>query len=516
MRDGRPARRAVVVCLVGVLALLGPTLAGAAGSTPAQAAHLLSRLDYGPRPGDIAALQAMGADAWIERQLDPRDIPLPEDLRRRLEALETLRMTPIELFREFARKPRERQAGARDPAAAKAERQRARRVLGEAFEARLLRAIESPRQLEEVMVEFWFDHFNVFAGKGLDRLWTGAFEQQAIRPHVLGRFRDLLGATAKHPAMLFYLDNWRNTAPGSPAAKGRFEGLNENYARELMELHTLGVDGGYTQADVVSLARILTGWGLPRRGAGRRAAAGNGFWFDEQRHDFTTKVFLGQRIAGSGIAEGEQALDLLASSPATARHIAFKLAQFFVADVPDPALVESLAGRFSATDGDIAEVLRTLFASAQFRGAANHGAKFKSPWRFVVSALRAGARRVNDARPVYGVLAQLGQPPYGRQTPDGWPHTQAAWLNPDAITRRISLATAFASGRLRFLAAPDASVTPVAGGMDTEREAGGLDADALLATLGPIITPDTRATVRSEPAALRAALVLGSPDFQRH
>ena len=224
---------------------------------------------------------------------------------------------------------------------------------------RVARAMLSPRQLEERMVEFWFNHFNVFAGKGLDRLWIGAYEVQAIRPHVLGRFRDLLGATAKHPAMLFYLDNWQNTAPGSAGARGNFKGLNENYARELMELHTLGVDGGYTQADVIALARILTGWGLGGdRGDGdpapapmarliaprpnlMRAIAHNAraFRFDPDRHDTADKRFLGHVIRGrsgeAGIQEGEEALDMLARAPATARHISFQLAQFFVADAPD-------------------------------------------------------------------------------------------------------------------------------------------------------------------------------------
>ncbi len=316
----------------------------------------------------------------------------------------------------------------------------------QAVQARLWRAVESPRQLQEVMVDFWYNHFNVFAAKGLDHLWVGAYEEQAIRPYALGRFRDLLGATAHHPAMLFYLDNWQNTAPNSPGVRGKQQGLNENYARELMELHTLGVDGGYTQEDVIALARILTGWGLGRP-RGRDINKG-GFFFDPKRHDFSDKVFLGQTIHGSGVAEGEEALDILARNPATARHISFELAQYFVADEPPSALVERLRKRFLDTDGDIRAVLDTLFHSPEFWDQKYYGNKFKTPYQYVVSAVRATDMKVVNVRPLYGMLMQLGMPLYGCLTPDGYKNTRDAWLNPDAMTRRIGFATALASGRL--------------------------------------------------------------------
>src|SRR5262249_50612288 len=230
-----------------------------------------------------------------------------------------------------------------------------------------------------------FNHFNIFGNKGFVRLWVGAYEAGAIRPHALGKFRDLLLATARHPAMLFYLDNSSNSAPGSQGPSGRELRLNENYARELMELHTLGVDGGYSQDDVVALARILTGWGLAR--PNQKPPDGTGFLFDAARHDNEPKRLLGHEITASGEAEGVEAIDLLARHPATAHHIAFKLVQYFVADQPPSALVDRVAARFRETDGDIRAVLQTLFASPEFRNGI--GTKYKTPYRFVLSAVRA-------------------------------------------------------------------------------------------------------------------------------
>ena len=233
--------------------------------------HALKRLSCGPRPGDLDTVRRIGVDRWIDQQLQPDSIPVADDLRGQIAGIRTLHMTPVELFTQF-RQPLQ-QAAKDDPEAKKTLQRQTRMVLDEATQGRILRAIEGPRQLQEMMTAFWFNHFNVFAGKGLCNIWTGSFEQQAIRPHTMGRFRDLLGATAKHPAMLFYLDNWQNTAPDSAGARGKFDGINENYARELMELHTLGVNGGYSQHDVIALAHILTGWGLARR---RRQIAGFG------------------------------------------------------------------------------------------------------------------------------------------------------------------------------------------------------------------------------------------------
>ena len=247
--------------------------------------HVLNRLAFGPRPGDFEHVSAIGPEHYVQEQLHPETIAIPADLVARVGEYRTLHMSPIALFVEYQRPLMQERKQARAEAggdkaeikdATKDLRIKQRVVMREAFEARLMRAIDGPRQLQEVMTAFWFNHFNIFAGKGLDLIWTGSFEETAIRPHTFGKFRTLLGATAHHPAMLFYLDNWQNTDPGSPGAKGKFEGINENYARELMELHTLGVNGGYHQADVIALAHILTGWGLPRPGAeggGRRGPA---------------------------------------------------------------------------------------------------------------------------------------------------------------------------------------------------------------------------------------------------
>jgi len=205
--------------------------------------HALNRLGFGPRPGDLETVRRIGVDRWIDQQLDPDSIPMPPELDAQIASIRTLHMTPVELFMQF-RAPLRQAIKNGDPEAKKQLRRQTRVVLEESTQGRIVRAIVGPRQLQETMTAFWFNHFNVFAGKGLCHLWVGAYEQEVIRPHTMGRFRNLLGATAKHPAMLFYLDNWQNTAPDSPGRHGKFEGINENYARELMELHTLGVNGG--------------------------------------------------------------------------------------------------------------------------------------------------------------------------------------------------------------------------------------------------------------------------------
>ncbi|HVN27291.1 MAG TPA: DUF1800 family protein, partial [Candidatus Binataceae bacterium] len=247
----------------------------AAMNSAERAMHALTRLGFGPRSGDFEHVRAIGVEAWIHQQLRPESIAIPESLVERVHELSTLHMSPAALFLKYQRPlMMERRQNPHDKDDLKEFRQRRQVVVREAVEARLLRAIDGPRQLQEVMTAFWFNHFNVFAGKDLCEIWTGSFEERAIRPHTMGRFRDLLGATARHPAMLFYLDNWQNTAPGAPGTNKRFDGINENYARELMELHTLGVSGGYTQADVVALAHILTGWGLPKAGGGNGAGRG--------------------------------------------------------------------------------------------------------------------------------------------------------------------------------------------------------------------------------------------------
>ncbi len=497
-----------------------------------RALHVLNRLAFGPRPGDVERVRSIGVERFIREQLLPESIELPEALTEKVEQLSTLHKSPVQLFAEYRPSPAAQKI---DKEAAKRAQQRARIIMKEASKARMLRALESPRQLQEVMVNFWFNHFNVFAGKGLDRLWVGAYEEQAIRPYALGRFRDLLVATAKHAAMLFYLDNWQNTAPGSRGARGKFKGLNENYARELMELHTLGVDGGYTQQDVIALARIFTGWGLRRQGGpGLFGAAtqppfgafsdtgltGNGFFFDAARHDFSDKFFLGQTIRGSGIAEGEQALDILARSPATARHIAFELAQYFVTDEPPKALVERLADRFLQTNGDIRSVLDALFHSSEFWDEKYYGGKFKTPFEYVISAVRATGVEVRNVRPLLGIMAQLGMPLYGCQTPDGYKNTREAWLNPSAMTQRINFATALARGSLRIDQTPPDVTNETTSGSGlpmTARTAPmePLNPSELRHTLGDRLSAKTIQAVEAAPAGLGTAVILGGPEFMQ-
>lgn len=458
-----------------------------AASMEVDVVHVINRLSFGPRPGDLQHVKAVGIDGYIQEQLSPRrDSP---ELKRQLQQYPTLSLSPMELERQygFRRLGKEKLS----PQERKKRRRQSRIPLREASEARLLRAISSPNQLEEVMVNFWFNHFNVSAKKGRTRLWVGAYEQEAIRPYVFGSFRDLLGATAKHPAMLFYLDNWQNTAPNSPGARGRFKGLNENYARELLELHTMGVKGGYSQADVVSAAKVLTGWGLPR--GRQRLQAKQAFVFDARRHDNSRKTFLGQPIQGQGIAEGEELLDILATHPATAQHISYKLAQYFVADTPPPALVDRLAQRFLSTDGNIRAVLETLFDSPEFREPQFYGQKFKTPYEYLISMARVTGRPMVKPRLVAGALRQFSMPLYECQTPNGYANTEVAWLNPDTTLRRISLATAFARGYGR-------QKTPV-------------PLDQLEQTLGDRFSSHTKSVIDNSPRNLRAALMLGSPEM---
>jgi len=407
------------------------------------------------------------------------------------------------------------------PDEAKARRQRAQIIVQQAQDARIWRALYSRRQLQEVMVDFWYNHFNVFAGKALDHLWVGRYEADAIRPHVLGHFRDLLLATAHSPAMLFYLDNQLNTAPGSPGARDNLIGINENYAREIMELHTLGVDGGYTQNDVVALAHILTGWGLDRPNL--REGAGDATWFDATRHDYTAQNFLGRTIPAGGEAEGVAAIDMLARSPATARHIAFELAQYFVADKPPQGLVDRLAQRFQHTDGDIAAVLKTLLTSREFRDST--GQKYKTPYQYVLSAARAAGVEVNNPRPLLGAMARLGEPLYYCLTPDGYKNTEDAWLSPDATTLRIGFATGLGRGMLPLKSPPPeqqtaATMTPqlVADPAEQKPEppkADPLDPAPIQALLDPALSENTLTIVAAAPPGLQAALLLGSPEFMR-
>ncbi|WP_422018286.1 DUF1800 domain-containing protein [Roseateles sp.] len=484
-------------------------------SADERALHALNRLGYGPRPADATAIAAQGADAWLERflteQLEPRRLPQPEALAARLAGMDVLRLGQAELlgrYREAIKATREakrEQSRGMTPGAdaLNAVREQVRPLVADAATARLARALQSPAQLEEVLTEFWFNHFNVYAGKGPVGVLVADYEQRAIRPHVLGRFRDMLGATARHPAMLTYLDNAQSVVAGyqppqrarrflaeRPALKARVPaGLNENYARELMELHTLGVDGGYSQRDVTELARMLTGWGLDSRKA-LVGGTGDLFVFDPRKHDNGAKTWLGLNINGAGPAEGERALDVLAAHPATARHLAHKFAQAFVADEPPPGLVQKLADNFRATGGDLREFTRTLIRADEFWQRDAYQAKFKTPYQYLLSSLRALDLPLAEPRKLLAALAQAGQPLYGAQTPDGYKSTAAAWRNPEALTQRVQLAT-------------------------TLGQASGISPERLSVTLGASLSDLTRRTLADEPVGQQVALLLASPDFMK-
>jgi uncharacterized protein (DUF1800 family) len=467
--------------------------------------HVLNRLAFGPTIEDFRRVKSIGVDQYIEEQLNPDAIDEPLELGWRLAALDTLRFNAVQL-RQLYGPLRPLRGFKPSPELVKAQHERVRVIVQQAEEARILRAVLGERQLQEVMVDFWYNHFNVFAGKELDDLWIGDYEERAIRPFALGRFRDLLFAVTKHPAMLVYLDNTLSTAPASPGTRGNTTGLNENFAREVMELHTLGADGGYTQDDVVTLARVLTGWKINRPDA--REYPDHAAVFDGARHDFGPKVFLGRPLRSRGKAEGEEALDILAKSPKTSHHIAFELAQYFVSDDPPPALVERLANRFLATDGSIREVLKALFDSREFW--ESYGLKYKTPYQFVLSLVRAGGIPVGNTRPLLAAMSQLGMPLFGCLTPDGYKNTEDAWLSPDATTRRVGIATAFARGDVAVTSLPISALPGLS--LDRPRSAP-VDAGRLEEIFGSTMTSQTREGVAAAPPGLRAALILGSPEF---
>ncbi|MGA9528873.1 MAG: DUF1800 domain-containing protein [Terriglobales bacterium] len=416
-------------------------------------------------------------------------------------------------------------------------------VVDELTQAKLLRAIYSQRQLEEVMTDFWFNHFNVFINKGADRFLVTSYERDVIRPHALGKFEDLLVATAKSPAMLFYLDNWLSVGPRSdvalgipanardaygrvryrPNGKGKKQasGLNENYGRELMELHTLSVNGGYSQKDVTEVAKVFTGWTI------EQPNKGGGFHFEPRMHEPGDKMVLGHRIKPNGEKEGTEVLRLLARNPKTARFISQKLAMRFVSDDPPPALVDRMTQTYLKKDGDIREVLRTMFRSPEFWSPETYRAKVKTPFEFVVSAVRASDAQVDDARPLVGVLNNMGMAPYGMVPPTGYSMKAASWVNSSALLGRMNFALGLTAGKLHGI-----SVDPA------QWAQGNADAPQVLARLedsilGGDVSKQTHDTIgqrledpkisqrklddpqRPPNVGAIAGLILGSPEFQR-
>lgn len=517
--------------------------------TEAQKARfVLDRLGFGARPGEVEKVEAMGVMNWIDRQLQPESLR-DEALTPRLRGLSVPRMTTAQLYRKYPNpttllRQVERSSGEsmrRDPsiatddeapdrsarrqALAKAYREtggeRPREVYLQLAADRLLRATYSEKQLQESMVDFWSNHFNVYARKNVSQWFLPAFDREVIRPHALGKFRDLLLASAQSPAMLFYLDNFESVSPKAdlagkmdgarhdlsklsdaelrsalmkrrgfsaaeaderiarlranpdrPLAQRMPDGINENYARELMELHTLGVDGGYSQQDIREVARCLTGWTILDPRGYRQYAGASGddrlsrqmrrqserfgvpeegetgtFYFNAKLHDPGTKTVLGHRIDGGGIEDGREVIDLLARQPATAHFIANKLAVKFVSDAPPAALVDRVAAAFTRSDGDIRATLHALFHDPEFFAPRNYQAKVKTPFELVASSLRALQAETNG-REVQALLADLGEPLYGYQAPTGYPDTAADWVNSGALLKRMNFAVALASNRI--------------------------------------------------------------------
>jgi uncharacterized protein (DUF1800 family) len=502
-----------------------------------QILHALSRLTYGARPGDVERVRAMGVSAWIDRQLRPRTID-DSATERALAELPTLRMPISEALREFPRPdPRLRakiangEMSRQDMLERYPMEKRPVRIAVELQAAKVVRAVTSERQLEEVMVDFWFNHFNVFAGKGDVRWYVSAYEREAIRPYAMGNFPDLVRATAYHPAMLFYLDNWLSARPDFivPVGpnRGRKGGLNENYARELMELHTLGVDGGYTQKDVTEVARAFTGWTIDR------PQTEGHFIFRPGMHDGGEKIVLGQRIpAGGGRDDGERVIQILTHHPATARFIATKLVRRFVSDTPPPALVARVAATYTSTGGDIPAMLRTIFESPEFFSEDAYRAKIKKPFEFVASAVRAlgGTTDATGGMALARASAEIGEPLYQAQPPTGYADRAAVWVNAGALLARMNFALGLASGRYPHVTV---ALPALVAGADPSSPAAVLD--RLLASIvadepwpetravltaqlrEPQITrlsPDDRGPANTDVAKL-AALVIGSPEFQR-
>ncbi|MBM3274136.1 MAG: DUF1800 domain-containing protein, partial [Candidatus Sericytochromatia bacterium] len=368
----------IVVLNSGIAFVLALALSGDAVAKPS-AFHVLNRLGYGPLPGQIQEVEREGTDRWIAGQLAPGQES--QALADRLAALDALGKTPGQLAREFPN-PGPKADPARESMEFAPPRRRPGEIAQQLAQAKLLRAVYGRRALDEAMVDFWFNHFNVTAQKGQIKWLIASYEQDVIRPRTMGKFRDLLGAVAHSPAMLYYLDNAQSVAEGAARA-GKKRGLNENYARELLELHTLGVDGGYSQTDVREAARILTGWSAERVRDGEPA-----FVFRAKLHDRGAKRVLGQEFpAGRGQDEGERLLDMLAAHPSTATFIAGKLVRRFVSDNPPGDLVARAAARFEASGGDIRQTLSLILSGPEFAGSATH--KTKTPFEFVASALRA-------------------------------------------------------------------------------------------------------------------------------
>jgi uncharacterized protein (DUF1800 family) len=436
--------------------------------------HALDRLGYGARPGDVERIRKMGLEIWINRQLHPETIN-DKAVENRLVDYSTLSKSAATLLNEYPQpnvaakrlgitleEYNKRIQDALHPPQGEraAPDKRPQVILSELMMAKLTRAIYSERQLQEQLTDFWFNHFNIFANKDQELFLVGGYERDAIRPHTFGKFREMLSATAHNPAMLIYLDNWLSADPAAieraghatPEQRrawkdlpgyGNKRGLNENYGRELMELHTMGVDGGYSQQDVIQVAKSFTGWTV------RDPQNKPEFVFDPRIHDAAPKVVLGKKIRDGGLRDGEKVLDLLTGQKATAHHLSYKLAEHFVADNPPPALVERMTKTFQKTKGDLRETVRTMIYSPEFWSRASYRAKIKTPFELVASAARALGADVDAPTPLVGWVERIGEPLYRCLPPTGYKDDAATWVNTGALLSRLNFALTLATNKVR-------------------------------------------------------------------
>ena len=456
------------------------------------AAHALNRLGYGPRPGDIDAVLGQGVEQWVEAQLSPAADP---ELDSRLAGLRTLGYSVSQVLALY-----------------NADQRTLGVILDEFNSAKMIRAVHGRNQLQEVLVDFWFNHFNVDVSGSFERFSVPAYERDAIRPHVLGRFRDLLGATAAHPAMLYYLDNYLSRGPRVVGGRA-VTGLNENYGRELLELHTVGVSAGYTQADVIDSARCFTGWTIDN------TTTGGNFVFVLANHDREAKSVFGLSLpAGGAQDDGERLLDFLATHAATAQLVSRKLAQRFVSDDPPAGLVSAMAETFLDSGGDIAEVLRRMASSAAFWAAAFDGSsKAKTPIEFTASALRALDAEVGSAQGLTTPITGMGMPLYRCNPPTGYSNRGVEWLNPSAHLSRVNFGLDLASGAVRGATVNPAAIVSGADLNDPRAIATAFGNEILpgrlsAQTIDAVARVDTRSTVSVSARAL--GLLLSSPEFQ--
>lgn len=564
----RCATRLTVLLLVASMAAAQPIVSFAKTTRLTEEqriVHVLNRLGFGARPGDVERVKVMGLENYINQQLNSEKIP-DTVAENKVKDLTVLNMTTAELYEKYPqpgrllRQLQDRGLIPKDLAEARENQknprenddyrrlvdeyykenglQRPQRIMAELHAARILRAVYSERQLHEVMVDFWTNHFNVFAGKGADRWLLPAYDRDTIRPHAMGKFSTLLQATAQSPAMLFYLDNFQSVSPNAnrgrapammngPAQQPR-RGINENYARELMELHTLGVDGGYTQKDVQEVARCFTGWTIfqPRGGAaavnGLRGEAARRvpgtFFFNARTHDDGEKAVLGHKIpAGGGFRDGLTVLDILARHPSTAKFIATKLVRHFVADNPPPALVNRVAAAFTKSDGDIRETLKAIFFSKEFTAAESYRAKVKRPFELAISAIRVLGAETNGGPGTHQWIARMGEPLYGFQTPNGYSDAAESWVNTGGLLERMNFGLALAANRIP---GTRVDLTKLA---DANTDKNKLINESVKTILAGELSAATRETLLKQVGDSGGAdsvmkvvgLILGTPEFQR-